>query len=145
MAAVSQSHHFQWLSAGPNDENSDFCIKSLIVLVEANDGHDEAKLRQLIVSVFPEKREAARDTGIVTSREVSVLTVQKGSYLGCGECSDTQRISRSVFHKAKRSQDTFKSFSLSLFTPCFFLSLFFPSIATLPGGERREEEEEVRT
>ncbi len=134
-------------------------IKSLIVLVKANDGHDEAKPMQLIVSVFCfSKAEWATERGgggteIVTSWEVSVLTVEKkGSYLGCGECSDTQRISRSVFHKAKALSGHLQVFLTFPLTLCFFLSLFPYSIATLPGGERnrpwsvgREEEEEVWT
>lgn len=40
--------------------------------------------------------------------------------------------------KRKPSQDTFKSFPHSSSVLCFFLSLFFYTIATFPGGERNK-------
>lgn len=43
-----------------------FCIKIIIVLVKANDGHDEAKLMQLIVcySKTEQRKEGGRDRDI---------------------------------------------------------------------------------
>lgn len=119
--------------------------------MKANDGHDEAKLIQLIVFfVFSKtEKEGGEGTEIVTSWEVSVLTLQKGSYLGCGERSGTQRISRSVFHKAKALSGHLQIFLTSSFNSPF-LSSHFPFTPSPRSQEVeeiscREEEEEVRT
>lgn len=59
MAAVLQSDHFSETQWALMMETMTLClcfssngIKSVIVLVKANDGHDETRLIQLIVAVF---------------------------------------------------------------------------------------------
>lgn len=60
-------------------------LKSLTVLMEANEESDEAKLLLLILEQFERRK----------------LNERSHSYLRCKRCRDTQRISRRIFHKAQ--------------------------------------------
>lgn len=111
-----------------------------------NDRSDEDKLMRLIVSVilffFQDCVSNCRGRGvggveIVTPWEVSVLTERKNIPIQDRE-RDTQRISWSIFHRAKALSGHLQVFLTFPLTPCFLLSLFFHSIATLPGGERNK-------
>lgn len=75
------------------------------------------------------------------------------SYLGCKWSRDSQRISRSIFHKAKVFSGHLRVFLTS--TLGFFPSRLFYFITSIPGGERnkprtvkkegKKEEANVRT
>lgn len=66
--------------------------------MEANEDSDEAKLLLLILEQF-EQRKLTMAANIQS--KLGCLIERSDSYLGCKRCRETQRISRSIFHKAK--------------------------------------------
>lgn len=66
--------------------------------MEANEDRDEVKLLLLILEQF---RQRKLTLAANIQSKLQCLKERCDSYLGCKQCRVTQRISRSIFHKAK--------------------------------------------
>lgn len=89
--------------------------------MEANEDCDEAKLLPLILEQFEQRKLLKAEN---TQSKLQCLNEHSDSYLGCKWCRDTQRISRSIFQKAKVFSGHLRVFLTSaLFLPLTSLLL----------------------